>query len=243
LTTGSPVSWLWDFGDGVGTSTLQNPTYNYTESGRYVIKLRATDSAGNYSDYWRSVFVRFPAGPADETLLANFTPSPSYGDAPLDVNFTDESTGNPTQYYWSFGDGTYSAEQNPSHRYNFPGGYTVTLLIRDVTGATSIHAKLIVVTELGLSSSLCDTAATYELYPGAGFLSCATCCAALDAMAIGDLEVWSAGGMSGCLGVTAAEGVLTYDGKTFSVTSDAALNNGGSLNIHGAYIYDVVRLT
>lgn len=43
---GPPTTWVWDFGDGVGTSGEQNPTYTYSASGSYTISLTVTNSAG-----------------------------------------------------------------------------------------------------------------------------------------------------------------------------------------------------
>jgi len=43
------------------------------------------------------------------------------------VQFTDTSTGSPTAWLWSFGDGNTSTEQNPVHTYVAPGAYSVTL--------------------------------------------------------------------------------------------------------------------
>ena len=43
------------------------------------------------------------------------------------IQFTDTSTGNVNEWYWTFGDGTHSYEQNPLHEYEAPGIYTVTL--------------------------------------------------------------------------------------------------------------------
>jgi PKD repeat protein len=51
----------------------------------------------------------------------------TYGRAPLAVQFTDQSVGNPISWYWEFGDGTSSALQNPVHVYNLSGVYSVTL--------------------------------------------------------------------------------------------------------------------
>lgn len=43
-----PTSWLWDFkNDGSATSTQQNPSYTYTASGTYTVKLTATNTAGS----------------------------------------------------------------------------------------------------------------------------------------------------------------------------------------------------
>ncbi len=46
LSTNNPTSWLWDFGDGQ-TSTLQNPSHNYSANGTYTITLTATNNFGN----------------------------------------------------------------------------------------------------------------------------------------------------------------------------------------------------
>jgi PKD repeat protein len=47
LTTGThPITYAWDFGDGVGTSTLANPTYTYAEVGIYTVTLVATNPGG-----------------------------------------------------------------------------------------------------------------------------------------------------------------------------------------------------
>ncbi|MDB5236346.1 MAG: hypothetical protein JWR44_3339 [Hymenobacter sp.] len=48
LTTNLPTSWLWAFGDGT-TSTLQNPTHQYTTSGTYNVTLSATNTNGTAS--------------------------------------------------------------------------------------------------------------------------------------------------------------------------------------------------
>ena len=49
------------------------------------------------------------------------------GAAPLSVGFTSHSVGIADTWNWSFGDGTYSGEENPVHTYSAPGVYTVSL--------------------------------------------------------------------------------------------------------------------
>jgi PKD repeat protein len=59
-----------------------------------------------------------------------FSATPVSGEAPLTVQFTDESIntgGAITAWNWNFGDGGVSTLQNPQHIYNTPGIYTVTL--------------------------------------------------------------------------------------------------------------------
>jgi hypothetical protein len=43
------------------------------------------------------------------------------------INLLDQSFGSPTSWYWEFGDGAISDEQNPTHNYNEPGCYDVYL--------------------------------------------------------------------------------------------------------------------
>jgi len=65
------------------------------------------------------------------SLSADFTATPTTGCAPLTVTFSDLSTGNILSYLWSFGDGDTSTVQSPSHLYNNPGTYTVSLTVSD----------------------------------------------------------------------------------------------------------------
>jgi PKD repeat protein len=46
LSTGSPTSWEWDFGDG-GTSTVQNPSHQFTSAGTYTVSLTAANPVGS----------------------------------------------------------------------------------------------------------------------------------------------------------------------------------------------------
>jgi len=69
---------------------------------------------------------------------AGFSGIPRQGLSPLTVQFTDASTGTPTAWSWTFGDGGTSSVQNPSHTYNTPGTYTVTLTATNSDGSNSI---------------------------------------------------------------------------------------------------------
>jgi len=64
--------------------------------------------------------------------------SPTSGNAPLKVQFTDKSTNSPTSWKWSFGDGTYSTEKNPAHTYSKTGKYTVTLTVKNAAGSNTV---------------------------------------------------------------------------------------------------------
>ncbi|WP_440950743.1 PKD domain-containing protein [Methanosphaerula subterraneus] len=70
--------------------------------------------------------------------VADFTVNVTSGKAPLSVAFTDTSTGSPTSWNWTFGDGTNSSEHNPVHTYTAPGTFTVTLNVTNVDGTNSV---------------------------------------------------------------------------------------------------------
>lgn len=55
-STGDPVSWSWDFGDGA-TSTSQNPSHQYSEVGTYTVKLTVTYADGETKSYEKQIVV------------------------------------------------------------------------------------------------------------------------------------------------------------------------------------------
>jgi hypothetical protein len=42
----SATNYLWDFGDGMGVSTVDNPTYNYSDTGHYTVNLITYSATG-----------------------------------------------------------------------------------------------------------------------------------------------------------------------------------------------------
>nr|WP_319539520.1 right-handed parallel beta-helix repeat-containing protein [uncultured Methanospirillum sp.] len=87
--------------------------------------------------------------PVPQPIKANFTATPRTGVPPLEVQFTDLSSGSPAGWNWTFGDGSVSHEQNPVHEYNGIGRYTVTLEVRNSQGQDSMRAPSYVVTTSG----------------------------------------------------------------------------------------------
>jgi formylglycine-generating enzyme required for sulfatase activity len=70
-----------------------------------------------------------PAAPA-----ASFSYSPTSPGVGAAVQFTDTSSGVPTSWSWSFGDGGTSAAQNPTHAYATAGTFTVSLTVSNTLG-------------------------------------------------------------------------------------------------------------
>ena len=127
------TSWSWTFGDG-GTSSAQNPSHTYTAAGTYTVALTATNACGS-DTYTRTGYITVTC----TAPTASFTGTPTSGDAPLTVVFTDGSTG-ATSWSWDFGDGGTSAVQNPSHTYSAAGTYTVVLTVTNSCGSDTYTA-------------------------------------------------------------------------------------------------------
>ena len=139
-STGTPTKWIWNFGDG-SKSFLQNPTHKYSKAGKYTVTLKVTNAAG-INTATKSKYITVTEKP-----VAAFSASPTSGKYPLNVKFTDKSTGTPTKWKWDFGDGSKSFLQNPTHKYSKAGKYTVTLKVTNAAGInTATKSKYITVT-------------------------------------------------------------------------------------------------
>jgi len=123
----SPTKWKWTFGDGTN-STVKNPTHKYSKVGSYTVSLTATNAVGS-TTLTKTKYIKVVTKPG-----AAFSASPTSEKAPVTVAFTDKSTGIPTSWKWTFGDGTNSLDQNPIHQYSQEGSYTVKLTVTNVAG-------------------------------------------------------------------------------------------------------------
>jgi PKD repeat protein len=93
-------------------------------------------------------FVTTGSGP--QPPVADFSGTPTSGVVPLNVNFTDLSSGSPTSWDWDFGDGGSSTSQNPSYTYNSTGTYTVVLTVTNAYGSdTNTKTNYIAVSVAG----------------------------------------------------------------------------------------------
>ena len=137
-STGYPAMWAWDFGDGKVASGTANPVHVYREPGIYTVTLTATSLTGASSTKVRQQYIIVrDKNPLEADFLAN----PTYGKAPLTVQFTDCSKGAVQEWRWDFGDGGTAYEQNPIYVYKRPGKYTVTLTVSSPTAGSSTKVK------------------------------------------------------------------------------------------------------
>jgi len=125
------------FIDGNNKGSVSTSPYNFDwntsneDLGEHKLKATATDNNGQSTSNEISVTL-IATGTAP---TASFTASPRNGTAPLAVVFSDQSSNNPINWQWDFGDGGTSTEQNPSHTYNDEGTYTVILTASNEFGS------------------------------------------------------------------------------------------------------------
>jgi PKD repeat protein len=137
-SAGSIVAWAWTFGDN-STSSLQNPTHVYTTSGTYPVTLTVTDNHGHRATVSQNVSVT-----ANKPPTSSFTWDNTSGGNVVNFNDTSiDSDGSVVAWSWTFGDGTSSTQEFPSHTYATSGSYTVTLTVTDNSGAQSSSTQTV----------------------------------------------------------------------------------------------------
>jgi gliding motility-associated-like protein len=147
-SSGFPSKWRWDFGDPASapddSSSLKNPTHQFSGPGTYTVKLVVTSASGCSDSTTQNVTL-------NPVAVANFTgDSVCFGDS---TDFIDMSTiigGNISGWSWNFGDppsgpNNTSTLQNPAHKYSAPGTYTVSLTAQTLAGCDSTITKTVLV--------------------------------------------------------------------------------------------------
>jgi len=151
----SPTAWTWTFGDG-GTSNIQNPVHEYTQTGTYIVTLSVSNTAGsNITNSLQNITARTLQAP-----VVSFTSNVTAGAPPLSVQFYDNSTNSPTSWLWSFGDGGISSLQNPVHTYTTAGSYTISLSATNPAGGRSASTLGLITVKSGSVTLQPTTVAT-----------------------------------------------------------------------------------
>ena len=153
LSTGSPTSWNWNFGNG--TSFTQGPhvrTYDCAGSPgdtcTFTVRLDV-GNAGGFSTKSEPDYITVTV-PPDSGPVAEFEATPRFGEDPLSVSasFVEVTSGVVyTDWEWDFdgGGAIDDTGQSASHTYPDPGLYDVTLTVTDDTGATNSQTKTVYV--------------------------------------------------------------------------------------------------
>jgi PKD repeat protein len=128
LSTYSPNTWFWSFDDGT-YSTEQNPIHNFVSNGTYNVCLTATGAGG--TNTWCTEINIITNGVAPSVDF-------NYSSDKNTILFTDDSEGMPTSWFWDFGDGSFSAIQNPVHTYAAATTYYVCLTASNTYGENTV---------------------------------------------------------------------------------------------------------
>lgn len=133
-SSGSPNVYDWNFpGGNPANSTSQITSVRYDNEGVFPVTLKI--KKGNHESsktITQCVNVTYSAADAP---VADF----SYYVANSTVTFNDISTNSPASWFWDFGDGFTSTQQNPFHTYanNTNVSYTVTMTCSNASGYSS----------------------------------------------------------------------------------------------------------
>jgi PKD repeat protein len=140
ISSSKITSWSWDFGDGVGSATGQNPSYLYLSTGDYNVTLTVVSDLGCTNNITKQVSIF-------NSPLASFTPPVSNLCSSTELLFTNTSaldSGSPITWEWDFGDGTpVSNDISPIHTYTAGAMYSVSLTATLANGCISTDTQMI----------------------------------------------------------------------------------------------------
>ena len=133
---GEIVFYKWSFGDGSGAINEVSAEHSYKSEGTYTVNLAIIDNEGSSSSSNITVII---ASDYNLPPLAEAN-GPYDGVIGTSVQFLssgskDPNTADTITYFWDFGDGSYSTDQNPTHKYSKGSNYIVTLTLTDLYGA------------------------------------------------------------------------------------------------------------
>jgi VWFA-related protein len=118
--TGS-IGYEWDFGDGTAHSFEQKPKHTYDTLGTFTWTMKA--SLGGGCSKTGTIIILHPCALTCVISAPTFgwKDNPAYFFATVTIPPNDCTE--PPNYYWLFGDGTSSTEQNPTHTYTAEGSF------------------------------------------------------------------------------------------------------------------------
>ena len=139
-------TFLWNFGDG-STSTERDPSYRFKKTGTFHVTLTMSGD-GRSAVAAGDVYV----GPAPVAVVANFDYTPKNPTVAQPVTFVDQTTGTPTRWTWSFGDGSpaFTGQKPPPKTYPTAGKYEAALTVADRNGAITVKKLTITVKDAPL---------------------------------------------------------------------------------------------
>ncbi|UCF07367.1 MAG: PKD domain-containing protein [Thermoplasmata archaeon] len=136
------VSYEWNFGDGDFDSGI-SALHSYMDPGTYNVTLIVTDNDCAIDIIIIIIIIIDPGTPPPcGNLPPVAVPEPRCqeifigDDAKFDGSASYDLDGCIVSYEWDFGDGNTASGVSPTHIYDAPGRYTVTLTVTDDDGAS-----------------------------------------------------------------------------------------------------------
>jgi PKD repeat protein len=128
-STGDYDACEWDFGDDTSSDDYPHTDHVYQAKGVYTVRLTVSGLSGT-DTLTRTNYIT-----VYDPAQADFTASPTEGVAPLNVAFTNHSSGDYDDCDWDFGDGGASNVcTDPDHIYAAKGVYTASLTVEGPGG-------------------------------------------------------------------------------------------------------------
>jgi PKD repeat protein len=145
-STGNINEYIWDFGDGTTGSGVE-VSHTYSAIASYLVTLTIKDGGSKEASSTREIVV---IAPPNEPPIAQFTPKPTTGQAPILISFvptgSSDSDGEIVRYAWDFGDGKTIIGRVANHTYAEPGNYVAKLTVTDNDGATDEETFEVIIT-------------------------------------------------------------------------------------------------
>ncbi len=136
--------WKWKIG---GTNyTGQYPQHYFADTGNYTVKLVLTSQSGCKDSASHTVYVA-------PNPKAAFSFTPLYGDAPLNVNFSNQSV-SASSYFWNFGDAVGDNVVAPAHTYFTNDTFQIKLVATNDYGCQDSLTRSISVVKTDLDISV-----------------------------------------------------------------------------------------
>ncbi len=118
-------AYHWDFGDGNSGYAGNVTTHSFSNTTTGIITRTVTLTTESFygcTDVATQDIVIYP------TPVPEFSPNPASQTWPGNqVQFINQTNAGTWTYFWNFGDGNTSTEEDPTHTYSVPGTFTVTL--------------------------------------------------------------------------------------------------------------------
>lgn len=143
-------SFEWDFGDG-SSYNYNGVNYTFGAVGSYNVSVNITNSCGNDTTIYTTMNI------TNNVPFSGYCyASSSQGEVCPGDNVFFESQGNEAQnYFWNFGDGTTSEEQNPTHAYSALGTYNYSVTMTNACGNdTTLTGQINVVDDIQLPTNV-----------------------------------------------------------------------------------------